>query len=86
MWYHQYQHIYMWFTFPLIQLGFQVSDIYSLIVARTPGASLYGATLPEKSTVILGKLAHYSLLLFIPAAMHGWGPTLAGLLLPSRCV
>lgn len=23
-WYHQWQHLYMWATFPLLQIGFQV--------------------------------------------------------------
>lgn len=25
-WYHKYQHIYMWATFPLLQFVFQVSE------------------------------------------------------------
>lgn len=42
---------------------------------RTPGATLYGATDTERSTVIAGKLAHYGLLLGLPAFLHG--PTAA---------
>jgi acyl-lipid (7-3)-desaturase (Delta-4 desaturase) len=70
---HPYQHIYMWATFPLLQLGFQFTDIASLLDNRTPGATIYGATDTEKRSVVLGKLAHYSLLWFVPAALHGWG-------------
>lgn len=73
---HAFQHLYMWATFPLLQLGFQFSDIAALVGGRTPGASLYGASRLEKRTVIAGKLAHYSLLCFIPAALHGWGAVL----------
>lgn len=68
---HRWQHIYMWFTFPLLQLGFQVSDMASLASNRTPGASLFGATDFEKKSVIAGKIAHWSLLWAIPMSMHG---------------
>lgn len=77
-WYHKYQHIYMWATFPLLQLIFQVGDIKGLLENRTGGASLYGATPFEKATVVLGKLAHFGLLLGVPLALHGGDATLAG--------
>lgn len=32
-WYHKYQHIYMWFTFPLLQLVFQVRGAVPLHAA-----------------------------------------------------
>jgi acyl-lipid (7-3)-desaturase (Delta-4 desaturase) len=71
MWFHQFQHIYMWFTFPFLQVGFQFTDLLSLAVGRTAGASLYGATNVEKATTLLGKIAHFSLLWAIPLSIHG---------------
>ena len=59
---HRWQHIYKWFTLPLLHLGFQVSDLASLMSNRTPGVTLFGATDFEKRTVIGGKIAHWSLL------------------------
>lgn len=59
-------------TFPLLLIGFQVSDIKSLLDNRTPGATLHGASSFEKGTVVAGKLVHYSLLLAIPALLHSW--------------
>lgn len=73
---HRWQHIYMWFTFPLLQVGFQISDMASLASNRTPGASLYGATDFERKSVIAGKVAHWSLLWAIPMAMHGFAAVL----------
>jgi hypothetical protein len=32
-WYHQYQHIYMWLTFPLLQAVFQVGGRLELVLA-----------------------------------------------------
>jgi hypothetical protein len=61
----------MWLTFPFLQISFQFTDIKSLLDKRTPGASLYGATAFEKLTVVLGKLAHYSLLWAVPIWLHG---------------
>jgi acyl-lipid (7-3)-desaturase (Delta-4 desaturase) len=69
---HRYQHLYMWALFPLLQAGFQVTDLLGLFGNRTPGATLYGATTLEKSSVLAGKAAHFSLLWFVPAALHGW--------------
>lgn len=63
----------MWFTFPLLQVGFQITDLTCLAANRTPGATLYGATKLEKATTLLGKVAHFSLLLGIPLSMHGAG-------------
>ena len=73
MWWHQFQHIFMWFTFPLLQVGFQITDLISLANGRTPGASLYGATNFEKATTLLGKAAHFGLLFGIPLSMHSAG-------------
>eukprot|EP00892_Ulva_mutabilis_P003155 jgi/Ulvmu1/12840/UM098_0025.1 len=73
---HRFQHIYMWFTFPLLQLGFQISDMVSLASNRTPGASLYGATDFERKSVIAGKIAHWGLLWGIPMSMHGFAAVL----------
>lgn len=78
VWYHKYQHIYMWALFPLLQLGFQASDLKALFERKTVGARMYGATATELATIALGKLAHYGLLIALPWALHGgeaaaWG-------------
>jgi len=77
-WYHQYQHIYMWITFPFLNLAFQAGDIQGLFDNRTVGATLYGATPFEKATVILGKLAHYGLVYALPFFLHGGSSMLSG--------
>ncbi|KAF8070962.1 acyl-lipid (7-3)-desaturase [Scenedesmus sp. PABB004] len=77
-WYHQFQHIYMWATFPLLQIMFQVGDVKGLLSNRTGGATLYGATEGERRTVLAGKLAHYGLLLGLPALLHGPVAALVG--------
>lgn len=35
MWIHQWQHIYMWFTFPLLTVVFQFGDLKGLFDKRT---------------------------------------------------
>ena len=70
-WFHRFQHVYMWALFPLMQLAFQVGDLKALFTRRTEGASLRGASLPELASVVLGKAAHFGLLLAAPALLHG---------------
>lgn len=77
-WYHKYQHIYMWMAFPFLQLAFQYGDINALLTNRTAGATLYGADQQEKNTVLLGKVAHYTLLAGIPLLLHGPQAALIG--------
>lgn len=78
LWFHQWQHIYMWFTFPLLTVVFQIGDLKGLVDKRTVGASLYGASNFEKATVIAGKAAHYFLLFAVPYMLHGPSAALIG--------
>mmetsp|Transcript_11219 Transcript_11219/g.24171 ORF Transcript_11219/g.24171 Transcript_11219/m.24171 type:complete len:511 (+) Transcript_11219:159-1691(+) len=77
-WYHQFQHLYMWLTFPFLTLVFQVGDIKGLLDNRTVGATLYGASDFEKATVVAGKVAHYFLLFGLPWLLHGPSSALLG--------
>ncbi|CAG9463863.1 unnamed protein product [Pedinophyceae sp. YPF-701] len=70
-WFHKYQHIYMWATFPFLQLVFQIGDWQALFTNRTKGATLYGVSALERATVVAGKLAHYGLIFGLPWVMHG---------------
>ena len=45
-------HSYMWMLFPFLNLSFQAGDIQGLFDNRTHGATLYGASTVEKSTVV----------------------------------
>jgi fatty acid desaturase (delta-4 desaturase) len=42
------------------------------------GAELLGATWGERASVLLGKVAHYSLIAVIPTLLHGWRAALVG--------
>ena len=61
-----------WATFPLLQLAFQAGDWQGLIENQTKGTTLHGASAWEKASVVLGKLVHYSIILALPALVHGW--------------
>ena len=76
-WFHKFQHLYMFLAFPLMQVAFQVGDITGLVTKDCEGAKLHGATALELSTVVIGKLAHFGLLL-APALKHGWAAVGAG--------
>lgn len=61
-WYHNFQHLYMWFAFPMMQLAFEFGDIKAFFQRRTAGATLHGADSKEMASVIIGKVAHWGLL------------------------
>lgn len=56
----------------------QYGDLEGLATGRTKGASLYGADQQELNSVLLGKAAHYFLLLSLPIALHGPAAAFAG--------
>jgi len=75
---HKWQHVYMWFLFPFLQLSFQYGDLFALYHGRTKGANMYGAEGWERASIALGKAAHYGLLLAVPWATHGAAAALVG--------
>jgi fatty acid desaturase (delta-4 desaturase) len=75
---HKWQHIYIWIAYPYMHLAFQLGDFSALLNNRTIGAELLGATRGERASVLLGKAAHYSLLLVVPTLLHGWKAALVG--------
>jgi fatty acid desaturase (delta-4 desaturase) len=77
-WFHKFQHLYLFLAFPLLQVAFQVGDIVGLFTKDTEGAKLHGATALELSTVVIGKIAHFGLLL-APLANHATSAVLAGI-------
>ena len=77
-WFHKFQHLYLFLAFPLMQVAFQVGDIVGLFTKDTEGAKLHGATALELSTVVIGKIAHFGLLL-APLANHATSVVLAGI-------
>jgi fatty acid desaturase (delta-4 desaturase) len=79
-WFHKYQHIYMWATFPLLQLMFQVGDWQGLLQNRSQGATMYGANTTERVSVVVGKLLHYGLMYALPVYLHGYGAAALGAL------
>ena len=64
--------------FHCLQVAFQVGDIVGLFTKDTEGAKLHGATALELSTVVIGKIAHFGLLL-APLANHATSAVLAGI-------
>jgi fatty acid desaturase (delta-4 desaturase) len=72
LWFHKYQHLYMWAMYPFLQLVFQYGDINGLINGKTDGCHIYGASKNEKMSVIAGKVVHYSLIYLLPLFTCGW--------------
>jgi fatty acid desaturase (delta-4 desaturase) len=83
-WFHNFQHIYMWAAFPLMQVAFEVGDMKAFFSKRTAGASLHGADWKEMASVIVGKVVHWGGLL-APLAWGVNGATVAAASLAYVC-
>jgi len=77
-WYHAHQHVYMWALFPFMQLAFQAGDWSAILQGKTAGATMHGASAGQRLAAAAGKLAHYGLLIGLPAYAHGWAATAVG--------
>ena len=72
LWFHKYQHVYMWFMYPFLQLVFQYGDWNGILSGKTDGVRLYGVSRNEKISFALGKLVHYSIIYLCPLVFHGF--------------
>lgn len=70
MWFHKFQHVYMWLLFPFMLLSFHLGDVMGVVRRETSGSKLHGASAFELATVIMGKAVHFGLIL-LPAMAHG---------------
>lgn len=70
-WYHKFQHIYMWFVFPLMTMTFHLGDLDLFFSGETKGAVAHGMKAWEKASIVLGKVLHFGLLLALPTVLHG---------------
>ena len=70
-WFHKYQHVYMWMLFPFMTLGFHLDDVISTLKGEVIGAKMHGVSTMEKVLSLSGKVIHFSLLLGVPAYIHG---------------
>ena len=70
-WYHKYQHLYMWFVFPLMTMTFHAGDLDLFFSGETKGAVAHGARTWERFSILLGKFVHFGLLLGLPTLFHG---------------
>ena len=44
LWFHRWQHLYMWLVYPAMHSAFQLGDLTSLFTKRTVGAEMIGAS------------------------------------------
>jgi len=71
-WWHRYQHIYIIFLYSLIALDYSVMDIVNYLRGRYAHIDLHPLRLQDHLLFIIGKVAHFSLVLLIPVWVEGW--------------
>lgn len=81
-WFHRFQHIYIWFLYPLTSLfWFFVLDFLAYFKERIADQKFtQGYGLKDSVVFWLSKLFYVSIYLLIPASLLGWETTIIGFL------
>lgn len=79
---HNYQHIYILFLYSLIGLDYSVNDVVNYIKGHYVHITLHKLRPHDHILFILGKLAHFTIVLFIPLYFHEWKWAIFGMYLP----
>ena len=72
-WFHRYQAFYAPLMWPMLWLAAQFGDAQNILVDKaSPGVEYKGLMKLEVALYVLGKFLHFSLLLGVPAYLHGF--------------
>ena len=85
-WWHSYQHIYILFLYTLIGIDYSVNDIVNYVKGHYAHITLHKLRPQDHILFILGKIAHFTIVLFIPLYLHNWQYAVFGLYLPFELV
>lgn len=78
LWFHRYQHVYLWFLYAFVHLRYLYSDVQRLLFGKSDGLT---ASYPSGGTLVallLGKAVFLTLALGIPLTRHRWTLVVAG--------
>lgn len=81
-WWHRFQHIYILALYSLIGIDYSVMDIANYWRGYYAHIKLHKLRLIDHVLFIVGKLAHFTLVLFIPLALYDWQRALLTIYLP----
>eukprot|EP00218_Dolichomastix_sp_CCMP3274_P006971 CAMPEP_0170134130 /NCGR_PEP_ID=MMETSP0033_2-20121228/1719_1 /TAXON_ID=195969 /ORGANISM="Dolichomastix tenuilepis, Strain CCMP3274" /LENGTH=450 /DNA_ID=CAMNT_0010369673 /DNA_START=53 /DNA_END=1405 /DNA_ORIENTATION=+ len=70
-WFHRYQHFYMWILLPFLWFSTQVADVQKTMSRLTGNIGYFGVSDTEIQLMWLGKVLHITLMLGVPAYIHG---------------
>lgn len=79
-WYHKYQHIYCWFLYPFLTLGWFYIHDFQTYKTQTIDKYSFKMTEGQKIGFWIGKTVHITLFIVIPIVCMGW-KALIGILL-----
>lgn len=81
-WWHRFQHIYILALYSLIGIDYSVNDIVNYIKGHYVQITLHKLRLQDHALFVLGKIAHFSIVLFVPLALHSWEVAIFQIYLP----
>ena len=81
-WWHKFQHIYILFLYSMIGLDYSFNDITNYLRGHYAHIRLHELRPLDHAMFILGKLAHFTIVLFVPLALYPWQRAIFGVYLP----
>jgi fatty acid desaturase len=83
-WWHQFQHLYILVLYSLIGLDYSVNDILNYVKGSYAHIKLHTLRPLDHILFIGGKLAHFTIVLFIPLYLYNWKYAIFALYLPME--
>lgn len=81
-WWHRFQHLYILFLYSLIGLDYSFHDILNYMRGQYAHIRLHDLRPLDHAMFILGKVAHFTIVLFVPLALYPWKQAIFGMYLP----
>jgi fatty acid desaturase len=85
-WWHEFQHFYILFLYSLIGIDYSVNDITNYLRGHYAHITLHKLRMQDHILFIAGKLAHFTIVLFVPLAIYPWKQAIFTIYLPVELV
>ncbi len=86
LWFHRYQHLYIWGLYAFIHMRYVVVDLYRLVRPAVGSEAVPYPKPLELAELLAGKVAFATLAFVLPALVRPWWMVLAGFVGISLCV
>ena len=76
LWFHRYQHLYLWVLYAFVHLRYLYSDVQRLLLGKRDGLSAGAPRGGDLAALLFGKAVFLGLAFGVPLTRHGFGTVL----------